>query len=292
MTFIVGLVNDQEAVLVTKLQEHGGVGVVAGADGVKVVLLDELEVALHMLHTDDRPGDRVGVMAVDPAELEGDPVEEHLIVLNADLSQADTVGDDLIRSFDHHRIQIRLLRIPKYGIFDIKNCVMGVHAAHKGLCRGGGHDPSLRVHQSGFGGHGVAVIGETDPDSGLLPDQHGGEIIPDAVFGALEEIYIAENAGRAELILVFQVAAVAPLQNEHGQGVSALGDEFGNIEFRGGVGHLAVTNVFAVEPDIEAGVHALKVQIRLGRRFIRRIRKIVQIRAAGIVGVAMRYRAT
>ena len=47
--------------------------------------------------------------------------------------------------------------------------------------------------------------------------------------------------------------------------------------------HLTVPHILAVEPNIEAGIHALKVQICLRCIFIGDIHKIAQISAAGVI---------
>ena len=133
VAFVVCLVNDHEAVLVAELIEHGGVGVVAGADGVEVVLLDYLQVALHVFNADDRPGNRVGVVAVYAAELDGAAVEEDLIVLYLYLSETDAVSDDLVLAFNKQGVEVRLLRIPEDGACNFHHQLVAVAAALKGF---------------------------------------------------------------------------------------------------------------------------------------------------------------
>ena len=70
----VRLADDVEAVLRAHLQKPGGVGVVAGADGVDVVALHQGQVQKGLLPADGIPGHRVAVVAVDPPELDVHPV--------------------------------------------------------------------------------------------------------------------------------------------------------------------------------------------------------------------------
>ena len=60
-------------------------------------------------------------------------------------------------------------------------------------------------------------------------------------------------------------------------------NEVGDIELGGGVGHLAVANVRAIEPHIEAGVHPLEREIRAGCLGVRCIVKIPNVGAARVV---------
>ena len=80
------------------------------------------------------------------------------------------------------------------------------------------------------------------------------------LLGPGKEVHVSVDAAHAQLVLVLQIAAVAPLEHQHGQGVVAGGEVAGDVELAGGVGHLAVAHKLAVYPQVEAGVHALKVQ--------------------------------
>ena len=71
VAFVVGFVDDHEAVLVTQLIEHGCVGIVGGADGVEVEFFDHLQVPLHVLQGDHRAGDGVGIVPVNATEFDG-----------------------------------------------------------------------------------------------------------------------------------------------------------------------------------------------------------------------------
>ena len=96
-------------------------------------------------------------------------------------------------------------------------------------------------------------------------------------------MYVAENAAGAELILILQVRAVAPFQHQYGKTVRAGVNEVGDIELSGGVGDLAVANVRAIEPHIEAGIHTLEREIRAGCLGVRCIVKIPNVGAARVV---------
>ena len=285
MAFVVCFVDDHEAVLVTQLIEHGRVGVVAGADCVKVILLDHSQIPLHVLYADNRAGNGIGVVTVDTAELDGVAVQEHHVVLNVDLPEANAVGDDFVRGFQKQGVQIGLLGIPEDGVLHGQNCLMSKSATVlEGLDSCGCHRLVSRIEDFDLGSSYVAVVSETDPDSCLfLIQQRGGEVIADAVLRTAQDVDIAEDARGTELILIFQVAAVAPLQDNDCQGVLAFLNSLGDVELGGGVGNLAVAQVLAVQPHVEAGVNALEVQVCLGSVCILGIHKVAQIGAARIL---------
>ena len=62
----VSLVDEIEAVALAHLHKPGGVGVVAAADGVYVVLLHQGQVLQRLLVADGKAGNRVGIVAVYP----------------------------------------------------------------------------------------------------------------------------------------------------------------------------------------------------------------------------------
>ena len=285
VAFVVGFVDDHEAVLVTQLVEHGRVGIVAGTHGVEVILLDHPQVPLHVLNADDGAGNGIGIMTVDTAELDGASVQEYHIVLNVDLAHTDAVGNHFVGGFDQQGVQVGLLRIPQNGVLDHKHGLVGVSTAiFKSFYRGGSNSFILSVQNLDLGSSHIAVVGKPNPDgSSVLIQLHGGEVIPDAVLGAAQDVYIAEDTGGTELILVFQVAAVTPLQDHNSQGVLTFFDAFSDVELGGGVGNLAVAQVLAIQPYIEAGVHTFEVQVCLRCICILGINEIAQVCAAGIL---------
>ena len=284
VALVVSFVDDHEAVLVAELVEHGSVGIVAGADGIEVVLLDHVQVPLHVLDADDGAGDGIGVVTVDTAELDGAAVEEHHVVFDVDLPETDAVGDYLVGSLQNHGVQVGLLGIPEDGILDGQDCLMGVGAAVlKGLYCCGRYRLVSSVQDLDLGCGHIAIVGEADPDSCfLLIQEGGGEVVADAVLRAAQDVHIAEDTGGAELILVFQVAAVAPLQDHNCQGVLAFLDVLGDVELRGGVGNFAVAQVLAVQPDVEAGVDTFEVQVSLGCVRVHGILEVSQVCTAGV----------
>ena len=135
VALMVCLVNDHKAVLVAELIEHGGVGIVSGANGIEVVLLHHFQIPLQMLQGGHRTGDGVRIMPVHATELDGVSVQVNLVILNADFPEPPTINNNFIGGFQNECVQVWLLRIPKGGLLNHHNRLMGERTA--GLHRTG-----------------------------------------------------------------------------------------------------------------------------------------------------------
>ncbi len=108
-------------------------------------------------------------------------------------------------------------------------------------------------------------------------------IIPQVLFRTVENVDIPENTGHAELVLILKVAAIAPLEYQHGNFILAGLYIWRYIKFGGHMGCLAVPDKCAVDPEIEAGIHSLEIQM-LGKAFPVFLQgKLANIQAAGII---------
>ena len=118
MTFVVRLVDHKEAVAVAHLIEHRRVRIVAGPDGVKIILLHEHQIPLHVRHVRHRSRDGVGIMPVHPAELDRPVVDEDPVPVDPDLPQSHSLCDDLFGGSQDQRVQIRRLAVPEDRVRD------------------------------------------------------------------------------------------------------------------------------------------------------------------------------
>ena len=134
------------------------------------------------------------------------------------------------------------------------------------------------------GGNGGIVVTQAYSNlCGAAVEVGGNEIILDALFRAVQQIDITENAVHAEHILIFHVAAIAPFQHEHRQMVGAILQKLRYFEFAGGMSHLTVPDKLAVEPDVEAGSNALKIQKCARGNGIFLVSEVVEVSAAGVL---------
>ena len=110
---------------------------------------------------------------------------------------------------------------------------------------------------------GAAGANQVHPDiSGgiVLPQGSLHKIILQMLGGTAKKIDIPENARGPQLVLILEVGAVGPFENENVDTVDAGAEKSSDVELRGGMGNLAVADEGAVHPEIEAAVHSLKAQ--------------------------------
>ena len=273
----VGFIHDIEAVFIAHAQELGRIGIMAGADGVDVVLLHQRQIAEHLFASDGCAQHGIAVVAIDAAELDVLAVELHHAVFHLDLAQADALGDDLALAVHDQRIQIGILGVPRRHVVqrELDATVLGA------TC---GQLIAQRIIEAIFHQR-VAVQRQVHPNARvrIAVAQLGvHEVIADAHARALQQIDVAEDARLAELVLILEVAAVAPLQHQHGDGVGALADIGRHVKLGHGMGDLAVTHELAVDPHIEAGIHALEAQ-RSAAGVAGLVVKRAHIQSAGVV---------
>ena len=128
------------------------------------------------------------------------------------------------------------------------------------------------------------------------------EIVAQTVRGAEQDIGISEDAGHAQLVLILEIAAVTPFEHQNGDRVFTVDSVIGQVKFGNRMGNLTVADEFAVDIQIEAGIHALEAKhgaytrlrmqfdsalIQCARIVDRNERRIIRERIAHI-GVLMR----
>ena len=279
MGFKIRLIDHQETVLITKLIEHRCIGIMTGTDRIEIMLLDHLQIPLHVFDRNHGTSDGIRIMAIHTTEADGVAIEPNLIIRNMDLPQTDLIRNDFIGHFQQERIQIRLFGVPEDRIRNLDLYLMAISAVLNEFRICSGNKLSPIVQQGNLGGNCCAPVGKSD----MHRFQIGrGEVIPQAVFRTLQQVYVTENTAGTELILVFQIASVTPLQHQHRQPVCARLQCMGDIKLTGGMGNLTVSNIRSVDPNIEAGINTFKVQIDFGSVLIRCVLKIPQVCTAWI----------
>ena len=277
MALVVGLGHDVEAVLVAQLVEARIVGVVGAAHRVDVVLLHQPQVALHVGEVDDRTSERVGVVPVDPAQGDGTSVDPDDDARDPDLTQPHPVSDDLVRCGDHQGVEVGVLGAPQMRFLHRQVDSMAIAVTTSGRVEGlqlpGGDGFALMVHQRCRGGRHAAAKGSPQLDDRVAacclliltaPERGGDGVVEEDRAWPRQEVDVPEDAAGAELVLILQVGAVAPLEYQDSKTVGAGTDVLGDVELTGGMGDLAVTDVGAVEPHVKTGVHALECQVGAG----------------------------
>ena len=274
-----------EAQFIAHFDEFRRRRVMGGADAVDVHVLHQKQL-LPKLFIAFAPATILAcIMVVDAMKLHGHTVDQQLIPRrNLNLPQTGFEGDHFAVSLQIHGVQEGLFRIPQNGIlgrvgqlpfhFIFVQCHTALADAHMGA--------ALQANGEHF------VCGD---------HLHIG----DMPLGTLQDVAIPENAVVAEEILVLQIAAAAPFENLHPDGVDTGPGEFRNIKFRLQMAALGKAHIAAVYIHISAGGYALQHKIDLAPLLfqsklplvhaagviIRHIRRIAGIRIidVGIIGV-------
>jgi hypothetical protein len=85
------------------------------------------------------------------------------------------------------------------------------------------------------------------------------KVIKNHGFWSSQNIDVPENSAGTKLILILQIAAVTPFQDQNSKMIRALLQVIGDIKFAGRVGDLTVAYIGSVEPQIKAGIYPLKI---------------------------------
>ncbi|MPM74512.1 hypothetical protein SDC9_121500 [bioreactor metagenome] len=285
VAFDVGLVPDVESVLIAEIVEFRGIGIVAGADGVDVELLHQLQVALDMSAAYGSSGMRRAFVAVHAGDQHRLAVDQQLPFRNFHPPEADfdrgvihlfTVGS-LKR--DAQRIKLGRFGAPlpdlRNGHFDgaagFPAAMVMMVAGCFVQCGGGGkfphqffavvkpgHEAPRHRHgaRPGQGGDG----GDFEPPGGIVVVQRGdGEKVRQRIARHADEINVAHDAAVPPLILILKVTAVRPFEHQNAQLIVAVGQKRGEIEFGRIARAFGETYRMTVQADLKIAFHAVEV---------------------------------
>ena len=118
MSFVVGLVANEESELVAKGVESGIVRVVAGADHIEVVSLENVKVFKHMIGGSSGAEDGMAVVAVCTVNLYLLTVDVYDSVLDLNGAETDVLNDVFITALDNEGVKLGILVAPESGIAD------------------------------------------------------------------------------------------------------------------------------------------------------------------------------
>ena len=217
MGFHVRLVDHIKAVPVAKVEELRRVWIMAGADGVHIVPPHDLQIPHHLGDPHRWPENRVAVMPVDAPEFDGLAIEPDHTPINADLPEAQGLCDPLPAAVKKQRIQAGILAAPqpdiRYGeTDDIVLCLSSQQFRSGCVQQAIVHSRTCRLFQL------------HRDISGSIPilQRRMDKVIAQMARIAAQKVYIPENAGGAQFVLILKVGAVAPLEHQHVHAVFTL----------------------------------------------------------------------
>ena len=259
VAFEVGLVDDIEAELVAQLEKARVVRVVRGPHRIDVVTLHHQEVRAHVIERNRIAGKGVRFMAIHALALDRAAVEENRRVPDLYPPESYRGSSELALVFQHETIEARLFGRPELGPCDRK----AEDPRPRKLARALLDDIPVGIAKDRAHRDRASRPREID----LAVDLAGGEvflepsadeIIADVCCAPRQEVDLAEDAGQAPLVLIFEIAPVTPLQNQDGDPIPSALQVAPDVELGGRMAHLAVTDETPVDPEVERGVHALE----------------------------------
>ena len=264
----VGLGHHVKAILVAQVVPARVVAIVTGTHGVHVQLLHNLDVLNHAFHADDVAVVGIQLVAVGALDEDGLAVDEHLSALDLDASESHTLADGfddvafLVLQGEGEGVEVRYLCAPYLDAGNGEGEGRGGATAYadRGVASGaairggkGGLDSKALGCRSGHVNRELAVLVVVDD---VLMD----EDVLDVCLRTGVEIDFAGNAGEAPEILVFEIGAVAPAHDAHGDEVLlARREVLGKVELGFHLRVLAVADVLAIDP---------KFKVRSGRAHV------------------------
>ena len=246
VTLQVGFGCEVDTILVAKLIPTWVVRIVAGAYGIDVQLLHDLDVLNHALHRHDVAAIRIQLVAVGTLDENGLTVDEQLAALNLYVAETDAQGNNLqhlvaLTDGEQCGVERRGLGGPWFGTCDgpfLEVSIVGHHRLsipveqlHGDYCL------SCRLH---VGGEAATFVCNTP----VLRDGHVGQMHLRTGI----EINLAGNAGEAPEVLVFQIGTVAPAHYLHGDEVLTLLQILRDVELSSHLRVFRVAYVLAVDP--------------------------------------------
>ena len=261
--FHVVFINHIQAVAVAELVQGALVRVVRGADGVDVVPLHGDEVAFQLFPLRDPPGHGAEVVPVDPVEDQALPVQEQDPVLNFNPAEAHVLRNHLCQRAggvlypDQQPVELRVLRRPQQGSLQRHAAPHAAVISKRQFPRQQGLSVLLQqqLQRAGTARFGRKV--QLAPGEALIRQRRIGKVRHRGLRQHIHE-NAAENAGKAEEVLVLKPAARRPLEHPHGQAVFALAEGVRQPEVRRAEAVLAVAEVNAVQPQGKAAFHPLE----------------------------------
>ena len=268
-------VEDIETGLVAQFQEAGRVVVVAGANGVDVGGLHELDVGLPDLFGKGVAQSQEFIVAARAGEFDGHAVDQHHAALQLDRAETDAVLHALhglfpIRQVVEHVIQVRLLGRPELGRGDQRGDEHGseaVGADDSGTVQGGERNLGA--------GEGIQFARKVEVRTGRPGDAdsgpQGGVFVLSVqvrdhrhiihVQGRKgEEVVLAVDAAQTPEIALVQADRGGLLVHADGHEIALAGlDGLGDVDVKGREAAFMVAGAVAVDEDFGAIVNAVEM---------------------------------
>jgi hypothetical protein len=98
-----------------------------------------------------------------------------------------------------------------------------------------------------------------------------------------DQRYITKDTGHTEFILILIITPQTPLHHQNGKYIFTGFQVRSNLKFTGGMGYLTKAEEGTVQPDIEAGIDTLEIEVVSLIELLLRYLKAMNIASAGVV---------
>ena len=269
MGFQIVLCDQIQTILVAQVVQCILILVMAGTDGIDVVLLHGDDIPKQFLmgvyaHSTTRNG--AELMTVGTLEHDALAVEQHPIVLQLELAETDFLPRHLyqmaciVQQPDFQFIQSRVLCTPQVGVLHrmaeqrrtaVQRDFLGEH--FQLTAAQGQTGCALTLHlQCNFQRGMSKIIPGKQRFDGYIFQMHGGDGV---------QPHAAEDAGEAEKVLIFAPAGGSPLEHLHSKFVHARLEIGSQIECVCGEAVLGIAHIGPVQPKSHAAFHALELDV-------------------------------
>ena len=240
----VGLGDDVETVAVAEREPARVIGIMAGSYRIDVQFLHDADILQHLCLRDHVAALGGHLVAVGALDQDRPSVDDQFPVHDADGAKAEISFDRLGRAFlivadGTQVIEVRIFGTPEFRV---------LHATD------GGHLPLREARTGEVVFHARRGLREARADAvAAIHLRHDVQVL-DAGLGARFQVALAGNTGIAPEVLAFQVSAVAPAEDLHGDECVLAGlDVFRDVETGLQLAVLAVADFLAVHPHAKIG---------------------------------------
>ena len=254
----VRLRSEVDSIAVAEIVPQAVVGIVTRAHGVHVVAFHERNVSHHVIERHCAPVLRARLVAVHALELHRLAVDENAVAVDSLLLEAYSLRAHVAAFRHDERVEVRILGAPELWIRDLRWRMIARRETGDELF--------------------IGIVQRRRPLAVNAFDRQFRRIaffifdfalyvrleVPYPVLRTRPQRHVAEYPGEAKHVLVFEIAAVAPLINLHGDQILAiLLDVRRDVELGRQLGILRIAGEFAVHPHVERRPYALETKDRV-----------------------------
>ena len=266
VAFLVGFCRDIESVFVAEIIPNGIIGIVAGAHGVDIEPLHDLDVLQHTFARDDVASIGIHLVPVGTLDEHGLSVDKQLLVFDLHLAESHALRDgshhvaSLVLHGCHKGVEIGSLGGPCFHVLDIEAHFNLLVAFERGL-RFSYSNAVLVVerifhrrvpHSVGFYAEHTVLIGFVEVGG----EQQVGDLY---TWVTAVEVAFTRYATQSPEVLILTERSVAPAEHLEGDEILARFDQAGDVELGRYLRVFGISGKLAVDVEVDTGGDAAEM---------------------------------